>query len=198
MMIKNFFISSFIFLFNAVALSRTSSFRRISCSSSLSPFVLDIACWQLKCLRASAAQIFFYPVENRKSKMDVQNAQAGLPPLAQQLDLLSLQEQEQQKAALRRFWYSWMEPMDPAAENDCRPLTFPPNASILGWWCSGEGSNYFTLVAWIQAADEASVRNAVLVDWPNAGNERFCKSVENDWRPSDRFPLSEEWMTQRI
>lgn len=92
------------------------------------------------------------------------------------------------RAAAYRWWLSWYQPTE-----DHRPLTFPPNESILGWWCSGSGEEGATLVALVAAPTERKAWAAVRQDWPDKGGHRFCKAVSADYRPGDRFPIN-GWM----
>jgi hypothetical protein len=92
-----------------------------------------------------------------------------------------------------RFWISWHQPTE-----DHRPLTYPPNTSVLGWWCSGsDEKDRWTLCALVRAGTEADAQAAVLTDWPEAEDWRFCNEVGTNFQPGDRFPLS-EWMKTRI
>ena len=100
---------------------------------------------------------------------------------------------------MARFWISWVQ-----CTEDYRPLTFPPNAAILGWWCSGfDSSDSATICAAVEATDADAACDAIFKDWPEAeaefktGNLRFIETVDGNWRPSDRFPLS-EWMVPRF
>lgn len=93
-----------------------------------------------------------------------------------------------------RFWISWVQTTD-----DFRPLTDPPNKAILGWWCSGYTDRGATLCAAVEAASEGSAEQAVMIDWPEAAGEwRFCERVEDNFRPSDRFPIGRDWMKERF
>ena len=92
---------------------------------------------------------------------------------------------------MKRFWLSWIEPSE-----DYRPLTFPPNAAILGWWCSGYGDAAI-LCAAVEAKSEDAAWKAVAKDWPGTKRKRFCDEKDAEWRPGDRFPLS-EWMESRF
>lgn len=94
-----------------------------------------------------------------------------------------------------RFWISWHQPGD-----DYRPLTYPPNESVLGWWCSGYtgGGELSTLVALVEARSEDAAKAAILHDWPDAGDWRFCIERDNEWLPSDRFPIDQDWMRERL
>lgn len=98
--------------------------------------------------------------------------------------------------SVRRWWVSWHD-----AESDYRPLHDPPNAAILGWWCSGETMTeppQFTIVAWVEAKNLGAVRAALAKEWPETKKAefRFEDEVEATWRPTDRFPLS-PWMKDR-
>lgn len=91
-----------------------------------------------------------------------------------------------------RFWLSWHQPGE-----DFRPLAYPPNAAILGWWLSGRDANdVATLCALVTAEDETAAKQAVRIDWPEAERWRFCNQVADDFLPGDRFPLK-PWMKER-
>jgi hypothetical protein len=95
----------------------------------------------------------------------------------------------------KRYWLSWNE-----YSEDHRPLTYPPNEAILGWWCSGEGDGYSTLCALVKATHENAAWRAVKKDWPQRIFEiRFCDEVEKgfDPRKGGRF-MTEKWMEKRI
>lgn len=75
---------------------------------------------------------------------------------------------------MARFWLSWYQ-----SGPDHRPLTFPPNEAILGWWCTGSG-NYagrevYTLCALVKAACPVEAWDAVEQDWPDMVDRRFTK-----------------------
>lgn len=92
-----------------------------------------------------------------------------------------------------RFWVSWVQPTE-----DHRPLTYPPNESILGWWCTGYDSNEnSTLVALVAAENEHEVGEAVAKDWPEWEEWRWIRKVGFDFVLSDRLPIS-NWMRSRI
>jgi len=95
----------------------------------------------------------------------------------------------------KRFWLSWNEYAD-----DYRPLKYPPNEQILGWWCSGYGDGYATLCALVSATHENDAWKAVKKDWPQRSVEtRFCDEVADDYDPrkGGRF-VGEDWMEKRI
>lgn len=93
----------------------------------------------------------------------------------------------------KRFWLSWWQPTE-----DHRPLTDPPNAQVLGWWCSGyEDDGTPTLCAYVQADSEELAYFYVSISWPEAKNWRFCEERAMDWIPGDRFPLA-PWMRERL
>ena len=89
-------------------------------------------------------------------------------------------------------WISWHQPTD-----DIRPMAYPPNAAILGWWDTGEsGDGAATLCALVMAPDEQAAKTAVLEDWPEAERWRFC--VPRDTTDTgDRFPPT-KWMLERM
>lgn len=92
-----------------------------------------------------------------------------------------------------RYWMSWIVP-----DEDYRPITFPPNQSVLGWWKSGETSNEEAILCGlISAPDEEAAKNCILEDWPGV-KWRFCEPKDSTYVvSSDRFPLS-EWMKSRM
>ena len=99
---------------------------------------------------------------------------------------------------MERYWLSWYQPRP-----DPRPLTFPPNGAILGWWRTGEcPENFvdgaFTLCALVEAETDELAWAAVRVDWPDMAGRRFCDAVGHEYQiTSDRFPLS-DWMIDRL
>jgi hypothetical protein len=84
------------------------------------------------------------------------------------------------------WWLSWDQ-----TTSDERPLTFPPNEAILGWWNSGSrcSDDAHTICAFVQAETEEEAKAAVKKDWPEAEEWRFCG--ETSVKPGDRFPLKE-------
>lgn len=95
---------------------------------------------------------------------------------------------------MRHFWISWHQPTQ-----DHRPLTYPPRSQILGWWCTGvRCSDYAsTMCAQVKADSEAAAKGAILKDWPEAAEWRFCNETDASPPESYRFPLS-EWMRPRF
>lgn len=97
---------------------------------------------------------------------------------------------------MKRFWISWYQPSE-----DYRPLTYPPNAAVIGWWRTGDaetmsGITAYSLVALIEARSARAARSSVRKDWPEAACWRFCDEKPSGWLPNDRFPLS-DWMRER-
>lgn len=95
--------------------------------------------------------------------------------------------------ALQRFWLSWYQPTD-----DYRPLAFPPNEAILGWWCTGyECDSRPIICALVQAESLEAAWLAVRRDWPEF-TKRFQGDRASDYViRNDRFPLS-DWMRERM
>lgn len=91
------------------------------------------------------------------------------------------------------YWISWYQPTE-----DYRPLSFPPNEAVLGWWCTGTrcDDDASTLCAWVRAGDEEAAKAAVLRDWPEAAEWRFCEQ-RGHVETGGRFPLS-DWMRERM
>lgn len=94
---------------------------------------------------------------------------------------------------MNHYWISWMQPTD-----DHRPLTYPPNESVWGWWNTGERceDGAKTLVAHVTADSTDAAKSAVLAEWPEATEWRFCNETDSA-PPCDRFPLS-DWMCERF
>ena len=98
-----------------------------------------------------------------------------------------------QQRLVPRFWVSWVHPTE-----DYRPLGYTPHAPVLGWWCSGyDSEDNATLCALIEADDEKAAEEVIKKEWPEWTEWRFIEPRENDYRPGDRFPLS-DWMEARI
>ena len=105
---------------------------------------------------------------------------------------------------MKRFWICWHQPTE-----DERPLTFPPNAAILGWWCTGYGYGYEqedlpiipVICALVEADTLPAALKAIKKDWPEAelnGSDDWDAEVEANWLPpKDRFPPS-DWMSERM
>lgn len=92
------------------------------------------------------------------------------------------------------YWCSWVQPTD-----DHRPIDFPPNESILGWWCSGYSQDGANLCAWVVAEDEVDVRKQINKSWPEitiTSELRFCDKKDH-YIPCDRFQPN-EWMEPRL
>lgn len=95
---------------------------------------------------------------------------------------------------MKRWWMSfWFK------GEDYRPLNYPPSEGILGWWCSGYGSDGNALCLLVEAETEEQAKTLLLKDWPESADTkwRFCNEQPADWLPNDRFPFS-EWMKKRI
>src|SRR5262245_59201779 len=97
----------------------------------------------------------------------------------------------------QRWWLSWYQKM-----GDHRPITFPPNEAILGWWCTGSGSGekgeVDILCALVEANTNDEAWEAVKLDWPDMLVQRFINLRPSDYViDSSRFPLS-DWMKPRM
>lgn len=108
---------------------------------------------------------------------------------------------------MARFWLSWLE-----SAEDYRPLTYPPNEAVLGWWMTGtaydkatkegglEGYRGTTICALVSAENEETAKEAIRKDWPGAMSEentRFCRQVEPTYLPNNRFKLA-DWQRERL
>lgn len=90
-------------------------------------------------------------------------------------------------------WISWHQPT-----GDYRPLNFPPNAAVLGWWCSGYDSDDVPILcALVKATTEDDARKAVKADWPEAERWRFCEQRDTVNCLGTRF-VPTEWMVPRL
>lgn len=91
------------------------------------------------------------------------------------------------------YWVSWYQTTE-----DYRPLTYPPNAGVLSWHCTGhrDHDGAATLVAMVKAENEEQAKAVIVVDWPEASDWRFCDGSEKLKRPNNRFPL-QGWMEKR-
>lgn len=90
------------------------------------------------------------------------------------------------------YWVSWYQPTQ-----DFRPISFPPNKNILGWWKTGEDiSNESILVAIVDATSIDHVKAIVHIDWPEVTNWRFIDKRKTLYL-NDRFILT-GWMIERI
>lgn len=94
----------------------------------------------------------------------------------------------------KRYWCSWEQPTE-----DYRPLTFPPNKGVLGWWNSGSVEGYWTIVALVEARHEDEAFLIIEKDWPEIVQWRFIEEINKDWRPNDRFVIEKgSWIEERI
>lgn len=75
---------------------------------------------------------------------------------------------------------------------DYRPLTFPPNDAILGWWCTGFDSDDNAMLCALVASE---AWDAILKDWPEAKRRFVQKAYGTEL--SDRYVL-QDWMKERI
>lgn len=94
----------------------------------------------------------------------------------------------------KRFWISWIQDTD-----DYRPVDYPPNKAVLGWWWSGTTPNGYSLCAVVEANSRGDAISKVLIDWPELkpGFVRFCDEKASSWVPSDRFVM-DDWMKERF
>lgn len=92
------------------------------------------------------------------------------------------------------YWCSWW-----CEEGDHRPVTYPPNEAILGWWHTGyDSAGRKSLVAMVLAKDPSELIDAIRKDWPEFDGEwRFSDDIEHYRELGTRFPLK-PWMEERI
>ena len=93
---------------------------------------------------------------------------------------------------MKLYWCSWV-----CKEDDYRPITYPPNDSIIGWWCSGESGGGYIICAYIYAKNELRAAMAISLDWPEfEGEWRFIEERDSV-SDSERFALT-KWMRAKI
>lgn len=94
------------------------------------------------------------------------------------------------------WWLSWPQPM-----SDYRPLTDPPDAKVLGWWCTGYTSeNHATLCALVAATTIGGAKAAVRRSWPEAPSKSQSWRLEeslSELPDEGRFPR-DGWIGRRI
>lgn len=100
---------------------------------------------------------------------------------------------------MKRFWVSFY-----FLDSDYRPIGWPPEPGILGYWDSGtrceDGAT--TLVIWLEAENAEKAKELLGSDkcWPEVAQGvewRFFEERDLDWRPNDRFPLA-AWSKERL
>jgi hypothetical protein len=89
------------------------------------------------------------------------------------------------------YWISWVQTTD-----DVRPIGYPPNEAVLGWWSTGYTDDGQTLCAMVRADSEQDARAVIWEDWPEADQWRFCEQ-QKTLELGDRFPLA-DWMRPRF
>ena len=55
-----------------------------------------------------------------------------------------------------------------------------------------------TLCALVNAKTEEAAKAAVVKDWPEATQWRFCEQKPDNFELGDRFPVTREWEKQRM
>lgn len=86
---------------------------------------------------------------------------------------------------MKRWWFSWYGPRD-----DYRPIIWPLPEGWLGYWCSGYGDDYSTLVGWVEAESAEAVADMVHEGWDDWDGRWRIEPDETSpgWTPGDRFP----------
>ena len=85
---------------------------------------------------------------------------------------------------MNNYWLSWYHPQELGFE-----LHWP-------WWITGQGNNYVTICAAVQAEDEDAAKAIVqaAMDKPDKVEWRFCSLKAHGWAPfGDRLPHA-DWM----
>lgn len=102
---------------------------------------------------------------------------------------------------MKRYWISWVQRTE-----DFRPLHYPPNEAILGWWCSGyDSDDNAILCAAVDAVEASDACVAIFEEWPEAKDDMaengwriFQHDKGDNWTPGDRFPIDKPWMAERF
>ena len=91
------------------------------------------------------------------------------------------------------YWMSWYQKTE-----DYRPLSYPPNKKILGWWITGYRGvdDVPVLCAMVAAKNENDAKTELQKDWPEDKEWRFIE-VKDNCDLNDRFPLH-DWMRERF
>lgn len=93
---------------------------------------------------------------------------------------------------MKRYWLRWLSNVE-----DHRPVTYPPNQAILGWWCTGyDSKDNGICVGLVQAYSQEQAWIFVSEDWPEMTADSG-EEVGIDFPLGDRFPLR-DWMKERI
>lgn len=95
---------------------------------------------------------------------------------------------------MRFYWVSWFH-----HGADYRPITFPPNDAILGWWCTGGSAvgHEYSIVAHVMANNRAEAEAAIVQDWPEAKQDEWRFFNDSDHTvPQSRFVIS-DWSAER-
>ena len=93
-------------------------------------------------------------------------------------------DEHESPAVLLRYWMGWEEPGD-----DARPLKLPLPGGVR-WWCSGQGHDYSTVCAVVDALNEEEAWGKLDGYW-SPQKRRFVENkgpAADNWRPSNRFP----------
>ena len=91
------------------------------------------------------------------------------------------------------YWTSWIQPT-----KDARPLGYPPNKAVLGWWKAGTRlpDKSDVLCALVVGSSPESAKASIKLDWPEAEEWRFIDQVQTT-ALSDRFEIK-PWMHKRM
>lgn len=97
---------------------------------------------------------------------------------------------------MTRWWFSWHGPDD-----DYRAVLWPMPSAWLGYWCSGYGDDYSTIVGWAEAETVEDVAALVKEGWPEwEGEWRIEPSPKPEAPTGGRFTRpdwvsAERWET---
>lgn len=118
--------------------------------------------------------------------------------LLEKVPAQSVAQKEKTVNGKRLFWVGWQ-----FKGADWRPIHFPPNEGILGWWKTGEAGcgepTISTLVGWVEAETEEAAVALVSEEWDvdlRGGDLRFVEQKQKVVT-SDRFP-TKDWMVGRL
>ncbi len=95
-------------------------------------------------------------------------------------------------AEMKRWWFSWHGP-----EDDFRSVIWPMPGAWLGYWCSGYGDGYSTIVGWAMGETPEDIAALVSAGWPEWNGWWRIEPREKPEAPGDRFPAC-DWAKDRV
>lgn len=138
------------------------------------------------------------PEDRARVETDLEETRNVVLGYLEQVPAQSVARKEKTINGKRLFWVGWQ-----FKGADWRPIHFPPNEGILGWWKTGEAAcgepTISTLVGWVEAETEEAAVALVSEEWDvdlRGGDLRFVEQKQKVVT-SDRFP-TKDWMVGRL